>query len=149
MATKPTRGGKKEIKTVLTLQIQAGRATPAPPLGPVLGQNGVPIPDFCSQFNELTRDKGDDILPVKLTVFNDNTFKILVKQPTVAGMLKKAAGIAKGSANPKKDKVGKVKRSQINEIAERKLPDLNTRNVAAAARIVEGSARSLGLEITD
>jgi len=141
--------GKKEIKTVLTLQIQAGRATPAPPLGPVLGQNGVPIQDFCSQFNEMTRDKGEDVLPVKLTVFNDNSFKILVKQPTVASMLLKAAGVAKGSANPKKDKVGSVKRSQAREIAERKMPDLNTTNLDAATRIVEGSARSLGIEVND
>ncbi len=145
MATK----GKKEVKAVLTLQIEAGKATPAPPLGPILGQNGVPIPDFCSQFNERTRDKGSDVLPVKLTIFTDNSFKFDVHEPTVASMLKKAAGVEKGSANPKKDKIGSIKRSQVEEIAKRKLPDLNTKNLKSAMLTVEGSARSLGLEITD
>jgi len=138
---------KDEIKTVLTLQIQAGKATPAPPLGPILGQNGIAIPDFCSQFNEKTAQQGDDILPVKVTVFGDNSFKMFIKKPTVASMLKKAAKIEKGSANPKLEKVGSVNSSQLREIAERKLPDLNTNNVEAAMKIVTGTARSLGLEV--
>lgn len=146
---KPAGKGKKELKTVLTLQIQAGRATPAPPLGAILGQNGIPIPKFCEEFNNLTRDKGSDILPVKVSVYTDNSFTFVVKQPTVAGMLLKAAGIEKGSGNPKKDKVGKVKKAQVKEIATRKLPDLNTNKLESAMRTVEGSARSLGLEVID
>lgn len=139
----------KEIKSKVKLLIQAGKATPAPPLGPVLGQNGVNIPQFCTEFNNLTSTKGDDMIPVILTVFKDTTFKIELKQPTVVSMLKKAAGIEKGSANPRKEKIGKVSKSQIKEIAERKLPDLNTRTLESAMNIVEGSARSLGLEVSD
>lgn len=140
---------KKEIINVITLQIQAGKATPAPPLGPILGQSGVPIPDFCSKFNEMTRNMGDDVLPLKLTVFKDRTFAITLKQPTVAGMVKKAAGIPKGSANPKKDKVGKITKAQARQIAERKMPDLNTPSVDSAVNTVIGTARSLGVEVID
>lgn len=138
---------KDEIKALLTLQIQAGKASPAPPLGPILGQNGIAIPDFCSQFNEKTAQMGDDILPVKVTVFGDNSFKMLIKQPTVSSMLKKAAKIQTGSANPKLEKVGSVSSAQLKEIAERKLPDLNTNDIEAAMNIVAGTARSLGLEV--
>ncbi len=141
--------GKNDVKAVVILQIQAGRATPAPPLGPTLGQNGVNIAKFCEEFNAQTRDKGADVLPVQLTVFGDNSYKMKIKEPTVVSMLKKAAGIEKGSAHPKKDKVGKVKKAQLRQIAERKLPDLNTKDVDAATKIVAGSANSLGLEIVD
>lgn len=146
---KPAGKGKKELKGIITLQIPAGRATPAPPLGAILGQNGIPIPKFCEEFNNATRDKGSDILPVKVKVYTDASFEMTIKQPTVVGMLKKAANIEKGSANPKKDKIGKVRSAQVREIAERKLPDLNTQSIESAMRIVEGSARSLGLEVID
>lgn len=140
---------KKEVKALLSLQIPAGKATPAPPLGPVLGQNGVPIADFCTKFNDMTKDKIGDVLPVKLTVFKDSTYEIHIKQPTVTSLVKKAAGVEKGSANPKIDKVGKISKKQVQEIAERKMPDLNTIKVDSAMRIVEGTARSLGIEVTD
>lgn len=139
---------KKEIQAIVKLQIQAGKATPAPPLGPILGQNGVAIPDFCSQFNDKTRDKEGD-LPVELTVYKDRSFSMVIHEPTAAGMVKKAAGIEKGSANPKKEKVGKIRRQQIREIAERKMPDLNTQNIESAMRVIEGTAKSFGLEIID
>ncbi|MBL8015207.1 MAG: 50S ribosomal protein L11 [Candidatus Doudnabacteria bacterium] len=144
---KPASKGKKELKALLTLQIPAGKATPAPPLGPILGQNGVPIPKFCEEFNAATRDKGSDVLPVKLSVFTDGSFTFIVKQPTVVSMIKKAANVEKGSGHPKKDKVGKIRKAQVREIAERKLPDLNTKNIESAMRTVEGSARSLGIEV--
>lgn len=147
MAGKPAGKGKKELKTILTLLIPAGKAVPAPPLGPILGQNGVNISGFCQEFNEQTRSMNGEELPVKLSVFSDGSYRMVIKQPTVVGMLKKAAGIEKGSANPKKDKIGKVSQKQVREIAERKLPDLNTNNVEAAMRIVEGAAKSLGLEV--
>lgn len=140
---------KKEIKALLTLQIPAGKATPAPPLGPILGQNGVNIQEFCSQFNEQTRSQGDDVLPVKLTVFTDRSFTMKIKQPTVAGMLLKAAAIEKGSANPKKDKVGTVTDQQVTEIATRKMPDLNTTNLQSAKATVLGTAHSLGIELAN
>ncbi|MCA9378822.1 50S ribosomal protein L11 [Candidatus Dojkabacteria bacterium] len=136
------------MKAVVSLQVPAGKATPAPPLGPILGQNGVNIQEFCTQFNDMTKDKMGDVLPVKLTVMGDNSFKIKVKEPTVASMIKKAINLQKGSANAKKEKVGKISRRQLQEIATRKLPDLNTKDTEAATNIVEGTARSLGLEIT-
>ncbi len=146
MADAPKKKGK-EVKAQLTLQIEAGKATPAPPLGPILGQNGISIPDFCNEFNEKTREKGSDVLPVKVTVLMDGSFKMKIKQPTVAGMLKIAANIKKGSGHPKLEKVGKVSKAQIKEIAQRKLPDLNTVNLESAMRIVEGTANSLGIEV--
>lgn len=139
---------KKEIKNVLKLLIPAGQATPAPPLGPILGQNGIPLQDFCSQFNEKTRDQMGDELPVIVTVYKDSSFTMQILQPTVAGMLKKAAKIEKGSATANKLKVGKVSKSQVAEIAKRKMPDLNTQDEEAAAKIVAGTAKSLGIEIT-
>lgn len=141
------KGKKNEIKAIVSLQVPAGKATPAPPLGPILGQNGVNIQEFCTQFNDMTKEKIGDVLPVRLTVMGDNSFKIKVKEPTVASMIKKAVNLQKGSANAKKDKVGKISRKQLQEIATRKLPDLNTKDVEAATNIVEGTARSLGLEI--
>jgi large subunit ribosomal protein L11 len=140
---------KKEIQNKIKLQIQGGRATPAPPLGPILGQNGIAIPDFCNQFNEKTREKGADLLPVDVTIYKDRSFTMVIHEPTMASMVKKAAGIDKGSANPKKDKVGKIRRKQLREIAERKMPDLNTSSIESAMKTAEGTARSLGLEIID
>lgn len=137
---------KKEIKSTVKLEIEAGKATPAPPLGPVLGQNGVNIPQFCTEFNDLTRDKMGDRIPVVLTVFKDGTFKILLRQPTVASLLKKAASQEKGSANAKREKIGTVNMKQVTEIAQRKLPDLNTNKLESAINTVKGTANSLGLE---
>lgn len=139
----------KAIKTVLTLQIPAGQANPAPPVGPALGQHGLNIQEFCTRFNEATKDKIGDIIPVKITVYIDRTFDLKFKEPPVSDLLRKAAGVEKGSANPLKDKVGKVTKQQVEEIAKRKMPDLNTKDLAAAMKMIEGAARSMGIEIGD
>jgi large subunit ribosomal protein L11 len=139
----------KAIKTVLTLQIPAGQANPAPPVGPALGQHGLNIQEFCTRFNEATKDKIGDIIPVKITVYIDRTFDLKFKEPPVSDLLRKAAGVEKGSANPLKDKVGKVTKQQVEEIAKRKMPDLNTKDLAAAMKMIEGAARSMGIEIED
>jgi len=137
----------KSIKTVLTLQIPAGQANPAPPVGPALGQHGLNIQEFCTRFNEATKDKIGDIIPVKITVFIDRTFDLKFKEPPVSDLLKKAVGIEKGSANPLKDKVGKVTKKQLEEIAKRKMPDLNTKDLTSAMKMIEGTARNMGIEI--
>ena len=138
---------KKPIKAVLKLQIQAGKATPAPPIGPALGQHGLNIQEFCTKFNAETKDKGGNIIPVEITVFEDRTYTFILKTPLAAELLKKAAGIKKGSGVPQKDKVGKVTRQQIREIAEMKMPDLNARTIEAAEKTIEGTARQMGLLI--
>ena len=140
---------KKQIKTVMKLEIEAGKATPAPPIGPALGQHGVNISDFVNQYNEKTRDQMGEIIPCILTVFEDRSFKIELKTPPVASLLAKAAKIKKGSGTPNLTKVGKVTRSQIREIAEKKLADLNTNKIESAERIVEGTAKSMGLDVID
>ena len=137
----------KEVKTVVKLQIPAGAATPAPPVGPAIGQHGLNIQEFCSQFNERTKEKRGNIIPVEITVFTDRTFTFIVKTPPAAELLKKAAGVQKGSGNPLTQKVGKVTKKQVREIAEIKMPDLNVHNVEAAMKIVEGTARSMGIEV--
>jgi large subunit ribosomal protein L11 len=137
----------KSIKTVLTLQIPAGQANPAPPVGPALGQHGLNIQEFCTRFNEATKDKIGDIIPVKITVYIDRTFDLKFKEPPVSDLLKKAANIEKGSANPLKDKVGKITKKQVEEIAKRKMPDLNTKDLAAAMKMIEGTARNMGIEV--
>ena len=137
----------KSIKTVLTLQIPAGQANPAPPVGPALGQHGLNIQEFCTRFNEATKDKIGDIIPVKITVYIDRTFDLKFKEPPVSDLLKKAANIEKGSANPLKDKVGKVTKKQVEEIAKRKMPDLNTKDLTSAMKMIEGTARNMGIEI--
>ena len=134
---------------MIKLQIPAGRANPAPPVGPALGQHGLNIQDFCAKFNEATKSLGDDIIPVEITVFDDRTYSFRTKTPPVPNLLKKAAKVEKGSGNPLKTKVGSVTRQQVREIAERKLPDLNTENVESAMRMVEGTARNMGLTIID
>jgi len=139
----------KKIKTMIKLQIPAGRANPAPPVGPALGQHGLNIQDFCAKFNEATKPLGDDIIPVEITVFDDRTYAFRTKLPPVPNMLKKAAKVEKGSGSSLKTKVGSVTRQQVREIAERKLPDLNTENVESAMRMVEGTARNMGLTIKD
>ena len=139
----------KKIKTVIKLQIPAGKANPAPPVGPALGQHGLNIAEFCNRFNEKTKNIGNDIIPVEITVFEDRTYSFITKTPPAAELLKKAAGIEKGSGKPLQEKVGKVTKAQIREIAERKMPDLNTTNLEAAIRIIEGTARQMGLEVIE
>ena len=139
----------KEITGKIKLQVPAGKANPAPPVGPALGQHGVNIMEFCKQFNAKTQKLGETIVPVIITVYSDRSFTFITKTPPAAELLKKAAGIVKGSGVPNKDKVGKVTRAQIKEIAQTKMPDLNAASVESAMRMIEGSAKSMGLEIAD
>jgi large subunit ribosomal protein L11 len=139
----------KVVKTILTLQIPGGQANPAPPVGPALGQHGLNIQEFCTRFNEATKDKIGEIIPVEITVYIDRTFDLKFKEPPVSDLLRRAAGIEKGSGNPLKQKVGKVTRAQVEEIAKRKMPDLNTQDLEAAMKMVEGTARSMGIEVVD
>ncbi|NTW58864.1 MAG: 50S ribosomal protein L11 [Nitrospirae bacterium] len=139
----------KEISAKIKLQVPAGKANPAPPVGPALGQHGVNIMEFCKAFNAKTQKMGETIVPVIITVFTDRSFTFITKTPPAAELLKKAAGIIKGSGVPNKDKVGKVTRAQIKEIAQTKMPDLNAASVESAMRMIEGSAKSMGLEIAD
>lgn len=141
----------KKIVALVKLQCPAGAANPSPPVGPALGQHGVNIGEFCRTFNDRTGGKGQDgmIIPVVVTVFSDRSFSFITKTPPASILLKKAAGMAKASSDPGKQKMGKVTRKQIREIAEQKLPDLNCYDVATGASIVEGTARSMGLEIVD
>jgi len=139
----------KEVKTVVKLQIPAGKATPAPPVGPALGQAGINIMDFCKNFNAQTQQMGDSIVPVIITVYKDNKFTFITKTPPASDLLRKAAGVAKGSGVPNAEKVGKVTRKQVKEIAETKMPDINAIDIEGAMRIVEGTARSMGIEVVD
>ena len=138
---------KKVIQTKIKLEIPAGKANPAPPIGPALGQHGVNIMEFCKQFNVATADKGDMVIPAEITVYKDRSFTFILKTPPAAKLLAKAAGIEKGSGVPNKTKVGKVSKSQIEEIARIKLPDLNANDVNAAKKIIEGTARSMGITV--
>lgn len=138
----------KQIKTVLKLQIEAGKANPAPPIGPALGQHGVSIQEFCNQFNEATKEKPGEIIPAEITVYEDRSFTFKLKTSPTSFLLRKAAGLDKGAKMPKKENVGKVTRANVREIAEKKMQDLNANDVSAAERIIEGTARSMGIEIT-
>ncbi|MDP3970508.1 MAG: 50S ribosomal protein L11 [bacterium] len=137
----------KKVKTIIKLQIPAGQANPAPPVGPALGQHGLNIQEFCTAFNDKTKDERGNILPVVINVYEDRTFDFIVKTPPAAELLKKIAGISKGSGNPLKEKVGKVTKDQIKEIAEQKMPDLNANDIEAAMKIIEGTARQMGLTV--
>jgi large subunit ribosomal protein L11 len=139
----------KKITALVKLQIPAGKATPAPPVGPALGQHGVNIMEFCKQFNAKTAAKDQEglIIPIVLTVYHDRTFSFITKTPPASVLLKRAAGIAKGSGEPNKTKVGTVTEKQVEEIARQKMPDLNARSVESAVQTVKGTARSMGLEI--
>ncbi|MBI2054569.1 MAG: 50S ribosomal protein L11 [Candidatus Sungbacteria bacterium] len=139
----------KEIKTIVKLQVPAGKATPAQPIGPALGQHGLNIGEFVKRFNEATSQMGDDIIPVSITVYTDRTFDFVLKTPPASDLLRKAAGIEKGSGEPNKNKVGKVSMAEVRKIAERKLSDLNATDVDQAAKIIAGTARSMGLDITE
>jgi large subunit ribosomal protein L11 len=137
----------KKIVAIVKLQIPAGKATPAPPVGPALGQHGVNIMEFCKSYNEKTSRQVGTIVPVEITIFADRTFTYVTKTPPASVLLKKAAGLEKASGEPNKKKVGRVTQQQIREIAETKLPDLNTKDLAAAMRMIEGTARSMGIEV--
>jgi large subunit ribosomal protein L11 len=137
----------KKIKTIIKVQAPAGRANPAPPIGPALGQHGVNIMDFVNKFNEQTREMGDTIVPAEITIYEDRTFTFILKTPPASILLMKAAKVAKGSSVPNKDKVGKVTKDQVREIATKKMQDLNTTDLENAVAIIEGTARSMGLEV--
>ncbi len=139
----------KKVTKVVKLQVAAGKATPAPPVGPALGQAGVNIMAFVKDFNDRTAKQVGLVIPVEITVYEDRSFTFICKTPPAAILLKKAAGIEKASGEPNKKKVGKVTKAQVKEIAETKMPDLNANDVEAAMRLVEGTARSMGIEVVD
>jgi len=137
----------KKIKSQIKLEIAAGAANPAPPVGPALGQHGVNIQEFCSSFNAQTQDKKGDIIPVEITIYEDRTFSLVFKEPPVASLILKAANIQKGSANPLNKKAGKITKEQVREVAQRKMVDLNANDLDVAMKIVEGTAKSMGIDI--
>ncbi len=138
---------EKTAKTVIKLQIKAGQANPAPPVGPALGQHGLNIQDFCLQFNNATKEMQGDLIPVEISVYEDRSFDLKLKTSPASDLLKKAAGIKKGAANPLADKAGTVSKKQIQEIAEAKMADLNASDIEGASKIIEGTARSMGIKI--
>jgi len=137
----------KKIKALVKLQIAAGKATPAPPVGPALAPHGVNLSEFCQKFNDATKNNGGFTIPVEVTIYEDRSYDFRLKQPPASDLLKKAAGIEKGSGVPNKTKVAKINRSQLKEIAQKKMPDLNTDNIEQAMKIIEGTARNMGIEI--
>lgn len=137
----------KKVLTVIKLQIPGGRATPAPPVGPALGQHGLNIQDFCSKFNARTKDAGGLILPVEITVFEDRSFTFITKKPPAAILIKQALSLKKGSGVPNKEKVGTLTKEQVRKIAEEKMPDLNANDIDAAMKIISGTARSMGVKV--
>ena len=143
----PAPRRRKKVQAVVKLQIKAGQATPAPPVGTALGQHGVNIMEFCRQYNEATQQFMGQVIPVELTIYEDRTFSFVTKQPPAAELIKQAAGVEKGSGEPNRVKVATVSRNQVREIAERKMADLNATDIEAAMKIVEGTARSMGIEV--
>ncbi|KKU10409.1 MAG: 50S ribosomal protein L11 [Parcubacteria group bacterium GW2011_GWB1_46_8] len=139
----------KELKTKIKLQIPAGKATPTPPVGPALGQHGVNIGQFITQFNEATKDRLGMIIPVEISVYTDRSFEFVLKTPPASDLLRKAAGILKGSGVPNKNKVGKLTKVQLEEVAKAKLGDLNTDNLESAKRIIAGTAKNMGIEVEE
>ncbi|MCX5717787.1 MAG: 50S ribosomal protein L11 [Nitrospirae bacterium] len=140
---------KKEVTAQVKLQIPAGKANPAPPVGPALGPHGINIMEFCKTFNAQTQALGDTIIPVVLTVYSDRSFTFITKTPPASELIKKAAGIIKGSGTPNKDKVGRITSAQVKEVAQTKLPDLNANSIDAAVKIISGTARSMGVDVVD
>lgn len=139
----------KPVKATIKLQIEAGKANPAPPIGTALGPQGINIADFCKQFNAATAKMEGDVVPAVITIYEDRSFTFILKTPPASALLKKLAGVEKGSGNPLTTKVGKVTKADVRKIAEQKMPDLNTDNVEAAMKIVAGTARNMGIEIVD
>lgn len=139
----------KPIKRIVKIQLSAGQANPAPPVGTALGPHGLNIGEFCARFNDATKDKIGDIIPVEITIYEDRSYDFKLKTSPASDLLRKAAGIEKGAANPLKDKVGTVTKSQIREIAQKKMEDLNAENIEAAEKIIEGTARSMGIKVED
>jgi large subunit ribosomal protein L11 len=140
---------QKEVMAMVKLQVTAGKANPAPPIGPALGPHGINIMDFCKAFNAQTQALGDTIIPCVLTIYKDRSFSFILKTPPASELIKKAAGIIKGSGTPNKDKVGKLTMDQVKEIASTKMPDLNAFDIEKAMEIIKGTARSMGVEITN
>ena len=138
----------KKVKIIIKIQIEATKANPAPPIGTALGPQGVNIQEFCKQFNEATKDMGNDIVPAEITIFEDRSFTFRLKTPPASDLLRKAAGVEKGSGVPNKTKVGKVSRADVKKIAERKMVDLNAYDAAAAEKIIAGTARSMGIDVS-
>lgn len=138
---------EKKVKALVKVQLPAGKATPAPPVGPALGQHGINIQEFCTKFNAETKDMHGDIIPAEITIFEDRTFTFKLKTPPASTLILKAAGIPKGSGDPLKKKVGKLNKQQVKEIAEKKMPDLNANDIDAAMKIIEGTARNMGVTI--
>lgn len=139
----------KQVVAKIKLQVPAGQATPAPPVGPALGQHGLPIPDFIQKFNDQTKDQAGMIIPVEITAYSDRTYTFITKSPPAAVLLRLAAGLAKGASNPSGEVVGSVTHKQVEEIVQTKMKDLNARDVEHASRIIEGTARSMGIEVAD
>ncbi len=140
---------KKEVVAQVKLVIPAGKANPAPPVGPALGPHGINIMEFCKQFNAQTQNMGDTLLPAVLSIYNDRSFTFILKTPPASELIKKAAGVVKGSGVPNRDKVGTITAAQVEEIAKTKLPDLNTTSLESAVNIIKGTARSMGVEVRD
>jgi large subunit ribosomal protein L11 len=138
---------KKKVRTVLKIELTAGKATPAPPVGTALGPHGVNIMDFCKQYNERTSQQSGEVIPAEITIFEDRSFAFVLKTPPTVQMLKKAAGVEKGSARPNREKIGTITRDQLRVVAEAKAKDLNTQDLDRATRMIEGTARSMGLEV--
>ncbi len=139
----------KKIKAIVKLQIPGGQANPAPPVGTALGPHGLNLAEFCKKFNDATKDRMGEVTPAEITIYEDRTYEFILKTPPAAELLKKAAKIEKGSGKPLQEKVGKVTRAQIREIAEKKMPDLNAKDIEGAMRVVEGTARNMGITVTD
>jgi len=138
---------RKKIKSVVKLQLPAGKATPAPPVGTALGPHGINIGEFCAKFNDATKDRGGDVIPVELTIYEDRSFDFVLKTSPAAFLIKKAAGVEKGAANPLASKAGKITKAQVRDIAETKMEDLNAYDINQAMKIIEGTARSMGIEV--
>ncbi len=139
----------KKVKAVVKLQIQAGKATPAPPVGPALAQYGINMGQFCLDFNNRTKDKEGSTVPVEITVYDGGAYEFILKEPPASEMILKTLGIEKGSGNPKKKKVGEITKDQLREIAQKKMPDLNTDDIDMAMRIIEGTAKNMGIKIKE
>lgn len=138
---------KKKVKTILKLQVEAGKATPAPPVGTALGPHGLNIQQFVVQFNDASKDRMGEIVPIEITIFEDRTFKFKLKTAPASFLIKKAAGVEKGSGVPNKNKVGTINQAQLKEIAEKKMVDLNANDIEAAMKVIEGTARNMGIEV--